>query len=206
MLWFDPADSDPAEGDHVVVETERGREYGEVVEAPHDVSKQDLPAPLKPVVRVATADDRRHASELDAREHEALPIYRELVKEHKLDMKPVSVEYLFGGDKIVFYFSAEERVDFRDLVREVAHRHAADRRARRSSPRGRRGALRAAAVLRAFWRGIPACFDPHGQRAGPAPEPLEDKRSMRQTHVLSPLRVRRVQGLQDARTKAGSDR
>ena len=122
MLWFDPADSDAAEGDFVVVETGRGREYGEVVEGPHDVAESSLPAPLKPVVRIATADDRQHAAELAEREREALPIYREMVAEHKLDMKPVSVEYLFGGDKIVFYFSAEERVDFRDLVRDLANR------------------------------------------------------------------------------------
>ena len=125
VLWFDPADSDPCEGDHVVVETERGRELGDVVEAPHDVAENDLPAPLKPVVRLATADDTAHAAELAEREHEAMPVYRQMVKEHKLDMKPIEVEYMFSGDRIVFYFSAEERVDFRELVRDLATRFKA---------------------------------------------------------------------------------
>ena len=107
------------------------------------------------------------------------PSFRELVEEYELDMKPIDVEYLFDGDKVVFYFVAEERVDFRDLVRDLAaavqgaHRHAPDRRARRG-PHGRRPRpLRRAAVLRALRRRVPAGLDPHGQGAGPAAEPLK---------------------------------
>ena len=121
-LWFDPAGATPAEGDVVLVETERGTELGVVAQAPHEVTDQQLPAALKPVVRIATEDDLARAEELRAKEREALPVFREMVVERKLDMKPVDVEYLFDGDKIVFYFSAEERVDFRDLVRELASR------------------------------------------------------------------------------------
>ena len=121
-LWFDPAGAMPAEGDVVLVETERGTELGVVAQAPHEVTDQQLPAALKPVVRVADEDDLARAEELRAKEREALPVFRELVVERKLDMKPVDVEYLFDGDKIVFYFSAEERVDFRELVRELASR------------------------------------------------------------------------------------
>jgi cell fate regulator YaaT (PSP1 superfamily) len=121
-LWFDPSGSSPAEGDTVVVETERGTELGNVVQPPHEVAASDLPAPLKPVVRVAGEDDLRLATELAEKEREALPVFRALISEQGLDMKPVDVEYLFGGDKVIFYFSAEERVDFRELVRELATR------------------------------------------------------------------------------------
>jgi cell fate regulator YaaT (PSP1 superfamily) len=122
VLWFDPAGTSPEEGDRVVVETERGTELGIVAKAPFDVEASELVAPLKPVVRIANDDDLARAEELAEREREAMPVFRELVAEHKLDMKPIDVEYLFGGDKVVFYFVAEERVDFRELVRELASR------------------------------------------------------------------------------------
>jgi cell fate regulator YaaT (PSP1 superfamily) len=119
-LWFDPAGATPAEGDSVVVETERGTEMGVVVDAPHEVASATLPAALKPVTRIGNEDDLQHAEDLHAKERTAMARYRELVESHKLDMKPIDVEYLFGGDKIVFYFSSEERVDFRELVRDLA--------------------------------------------------------------------------------------
>ncbi len=119
-LWFDPAGTVPVEGDTVIVETERGTEVGTVVQAPHEVADADLPAPLKPISRIADEEDLAYVEELLAKEREAMPIFRELVLEHKLDMKPVDVEYLFSGDKVVFYFSAEERIDFRELVRDLA--------------------------------------------------------------------------------------
>ncbi len=119
-LWFDPAGAECAEGDPVVVETERGAEMGVVVEPPHEVAQSDLPAPLKRLQRVANEADLRRADELRDKERSAMTRYRELVDGHSLDMKPIDVEYLFGGEKIVFYFSSEERVDFRELVRELA--------------------------------------------------------------------------------------
>ncbi|MDZ4178540.1 MAG: stage 0 sporulation family protein [Coriobacteriia bacterium] len=119
-LWFDPVGTNPVVGDSVIVETERGTEIGSVLEAPREIESSALPAPLKPVTRVATEEDLKLAAELTAGEKAALRRFRELVKEHKLDMKPVDVEFLFGGDKVVFYFSAEERVDFRELVRQLA--------------------------------------------------------------------------------------
>ncbi len=121
-LWFDPAGAEPMEGDTVVVETDRGTELGTVVQPPHDVEPSALPAALKPILRVADADDLATAEELHAKEDEAYRVFRELVAARGLDMKPVDVEYSFGGDRIVFYFSAEERVDFRDLVKELAAR------------------------------------------------------------------------------------
>lgn len=124
-LWFDPAGSEPAEGDRVIVETERGTEIGKVVQPPHEVAETSLAAPLKRVVRVADEEDLRLAEELFEKEREALPVFRQLVEEHKLDMKPVDVEYLMSGEKVVFYFSSDERVDFRDLVKELASRFRA---------------------------------------------------------------------------------
>jgi cell fate regulator YaaT (PSP1 superfamily) len=119
-LWFDPLDTTPAEGDLVIVETERGTEVGTVVQPPHEVAAETLPAALKPVVRVADEADLARVAELEAKEREAFPVFRGLVESYELDMKPIDVEYVFDGDKIVFYFSAEERVDFRGLVKDLA--------------------------------------------------------------------------------------
>ncbi len=122
VLFFDSADTDPAPGDTVVVETDRGIELGQVVDLPCEVADSDVPGPVKAIARVATETDLAVASELQGREQEAMRVFRELIAERGLDMKAVDVEYLFGGDKIVFYFVAEERVDFRQLVRDLAAR------------------------------------------------------------------------------------
>lgn len=119
-LWFDPAGANPQEGDTVIVETERGTELGTVVHGIHEVGDTELHAPLKPVVRIAGEEDLAYVEELEAKEREAMPVFRELVAKHGLDMKPIDVEYLYGGDKVIFYFASEERVDFRDLVRDLA--------------------------------------------------------------------------------------
>ncbi len=124
-LWFDPAGTTPVEGDTVIVETERGTELGTIVHAPYEVSADDLPAPLKPVMRIADEEDLAYAEELAELERKAMPVFRQLVVEQKLDMKPVDVEYLFSGDKVVFYFSSDERIDFRELVKELASRFRA---------------------------------------------------------------------------------
>jgi cell fate regulator YaaT (PSP1 superfamily) len=121
-IWFDPAELDPppAVGDRVVVNTERGTELGEVTMAVSEVTDEELPAPLKPLLRIATDEDCAVADELCAREREALPVFRELIDKNEVDMKPVDVEILHGEEKMIFYFSAEERVDFRALVRDLA--------------------------------------------------------------------------------------
>ncbi len=124
-LTFDAAGFEVEAGAAVIVKTERGEEFGEVVVAPHEAREGEVVAALKPVLREATEEDIRHAGELREREREAMPIYRKIVGEHGLDMKPVDVEYLFDGSKVVFYFVAEERVDFRELVRDLAARFKA---------------------------------------------------------------------------------
>lgn len=120
VLWFDPAGSAPQEGDHVIVSTERGQEFGEVVMAPREVEPGELPAELKPVVRIADEADVARVEAMHEREREEMETFRRLVAKHKLEMKPIGVEHLFDESKVVFYFAAEERVDFRELVRELA--------------------------------------------------------------------------------------
>ena len=115
-LWFDPQSSGAAKGDHVVVSTERGTEFGLATADPFDAPAEEVKGELKPVLRVATDEDVEKAEELAERGDEAMGVFRELVKANDLEMKPVGVEYLFGGEKAVFYFAAEERVDFRQLV------------------------------------------------------------------------------------------
>lgn len=119
-LYFDPAATGATLGDHVVVSTERGQELGQIVSAPAEIAEADLPAALKPVLRVADEADLARMDEYDARFKDEMRTFRHLVTKHGLDMKPIGVQHLFDGSKMVFYFVAEERVDFRDLVRDLA--------------------------------------------------------------------------------------
>jgi len=124
-LWFDPMDTGAVEADHVICSTERGTEIGIVTADAHEVTDDELhsmigEATLKGVLRVATDEDLDRADALAERGDEAMPTFRRLVSESGLDMKPIGVEYLFGGEKAVCYFTAEERVDFRQLVRDMA--------------------------------------------------------------------------------------
>ena len=124
-LWFDPQDTGAVEADHVICSTERGTEIGIVTADAHDVSDEEQQAicgdaALKPVLRIATDEDLDRADQLAEMGDEAMPVFRRMVSQSGLDMKPVGVEYLFGGEKVVCYFSAEERVDFRQLVRDMA--------------------------------------------------------------------------------------
>ena len=119
-LWFDPQGLDIVEADHAICSTERGTEIGLVTADPFEVPEDELSAPLKPVLRIATDDDLDYADELAQRGDDAMEDFRRLVKQNELDMKPVGVEYLFGGEKVVFYFAAEDRVDFRQLVKDLS--------------------------------------------------------------------------------------
>jgi cell fate regulator YaaT (PSP1 superfamily) len=124
-FWFDPVLSTYETGDHVLVDTERGREIGLVIDPAVEVTEKQLKqikSPLKPVIRALTETDFERIDELDAKGREAMPVFRELIEKHGLDMKPVSVEFLFSGEKAVFYFSSDTRVDFRELVRDLASR------------------------------------------------------------------------------------
>ncbi len=122
QLWFDPAAFGPQiqNGTHVVVTTANGTHIGMCAGAPFEVEEADLPAPLKPIDRVATAADFTRADEMARRSQEALPTFREAATRAQLPMKPVAVDFHLNGDKATFYFAADERVDFRSLVRELA--------------------------------------------------------------------------------------
>lgn len=123
-LWFDPGDLELEDGDAVVVKTERGTEFGHtcgIIEVEEEDLKR-LRSKLKPVVRKATQDDLDKIADLRRQGEEALPVFKEMAAETNADMHPVMVEYLFDGEKAVFFFEAEERIDFRDLVRKLASR------------------------------------------------------------------------------------
>lgn len=121
VYFFDPAEYlDLEVGEYVIVETARGKEYGEVVQDVREVEEAELVAPLKPVLRRATEEDRRRALENDALSREASDIFKAKTAKHGLDMDLVDVEYTFDQQKVIFYFTADGRVDFRALVRDLA--------------------------------------------------------------------------------------
>ncbi|MGN0666071.1 MAG: stage 0 sporulation family protein [Huintestinicola sp.] len=120
MYYFSPAGTSPRTDDLVVVETSRGVECGEVVMAPHMVEDDKITAPLKPIIRIATDKDRRVIEQNRQKEENAMKICQEKILAHKLDMKLVDVECTFDNNKLLFYFTAESRVDFRELVKDLA--------------------------------------------------------------------------------------
>ena len=120
VYYFDPTDVWPHPGDPVIVETIRGVELGETVTSAREVPDESLIAPLKKIMRIATPEDVRRADECAAREKEALRVCQEKIAAHKLEMKLVDAEYTFDGAKLIFYFTANGRVDFRDLVKDLA--------------------------------------------------------------------------------------
>ena len=120
VYYFDPTGVWPNAGDPVVVETVRGVELGETVTGAREIPDDKLIAPLKKVIRIATPEDVRRGEECAAKEKEAFSIGLNKIAAHELEMKLVDVEYTFDGSKLVFYFMANGRVDFRDLVKDLA--------------------------------------------------------------------------------------
>lgn len=120
IYYFDPVLTEAIVGDRVVVETSRGVEMGEMVLGPRNVELNQTTTPLKPILRKATEKDLLQWDELRQEEKKALAICQEKVKNHQLDMKLVDVEYAFDRSKLTFYFTSEGRVDFRELVRDLA--------------------------------------------------------------------------------------
>ena len=135
VYYFDPAGIDLEVNDYVVVETTRGLELGYVVIAPKQVLVNEVTMPLKPVVRKAEPEDISHARELEEREEEALIECGKLISKLNLPMKLLSAEYNLEGSRLTFYFSAEERVDFRELVRELTNRFKVRVELRQVGPR-----------------------------------------------------------------------
>ncbi|HHW07558.1 MAG TPA: stage 0 sporulation family protein [Clostridia bacterium] len=120
IYYFDPADLDIKAGDQVIVETSRGIEFGDVVVGPKPVNDDEVVLPLKKVIRIATKEDQEVVAANKEKEKEAFAICLQKIKEHELPMKLIDVEYTFDVSKIIFYFTAEGRVDFRELVKDLA--------------------------------------------------------------------------------------
>ncbi len=120
VYYFDPQGKQYADGDRAIVETARGLEYGFVSVGNRRISEKEVVLPLRPALRAATADDDRKYEENKRKEEEAAKICVEKIAEHKLDMKLVEVEYTFDNSKLLFYFTADGRVDFRELVKSLA--------------------------------------------------------------------------------------
>lgn len=120
VYYFDPNGVRAEKGSHVIVETARGVECGEVAMANREVSDQTIVKPLKKVVRAATKEDMQRVENNLARQKQAFSVCQEKIAKHKLDMKLVDVEFTFDNNKILFYFTADGRVDFRELVKDLA--------------------------------------------------------------------------------------
>ena len=121
IYYFDPNGENFKNGNHVIVETSRGVECGEVAMANRDIDDNDISYPLKKIIRVATDDDLKKVAENREKEKKAFDICVKKIEQHNLKMKLVNVEYTFDNNKILFYFTADGRVDFRDLVKDLAY-------------------------------------------------------------------------------------
>ena len=120
IYYFGPGDLDLKAGMHAIVETARGVEIGTVITNPREVSEESVIQPLKPVLRIATEADERQAEKNAEKEKEAFRICLEKIQKHELDMKLVEAEYTFDNNKLLFYFTADGRIDFRELVKDLA--------------------------------------------------------------------------------------
>ncbi len=120
IYYFDPLDFDIEVGQHVIVETARGIEYGLVLTGPRNVEADKVIQPLKPVIRVATPDDDEVERKNKEKEKTAFGICLEKIAKHKVEMKLIDAEYTFDNNKVLFYFTADGRIDFRELVKDLA--------------------------------------------------------------------------------------
>src|SRR5690554_3854198 len=120
IYYFDPDKKWINEGDFVIVETIRGIEYGQVVVGPKLVKEEDIVSPLKKVLRLATEEDIRINQENKEKEKDAFNLCLRKIEEHGLEMKLIDIEYTFDNNKVIFYFTADGRIDFRELVKDLA--------------------------------------------------------------------------------------
>ncbi|HIW21264.1 MAG TPA: stage 0 sporulation family protein [Candidatus Dorea intestinavium] len=120
IYFFNPGQLEIEKGEQVIVETARGIEFGSVVTGPKEVKEDEVIQPLKPVIRIATADDKIKEEKKKIKEKEAFVICQEKIKKHGLEMKLIDAEYTFDRNKVLFYFTADGRIDFRELVKDLA--------------------------------------------------------------------------------------
>ena len=120
MYYFDPQDLELEVGTKVIVETALGDEYGEIMIGNKEIKEENITSPLKKVIRIATDKDTKSYEEYKKKEPDALKKCQEKIEKHGLDMKLIDAEYKFDGSKLIFYFTADGRIDFRDLVKDLA--------------------------------------------------------------------------------------
>ena len=173
LYYFDTNGFEPKTGDYVIVDTARGNDLGEVTIGPREIDEESWRGPLKKTVRIATEQDIQHGVENRQKEKEAFSICQKKIAEHKLEMKLVSVEYAFDNSKILFFFTANGRVDFRSLVKDLA------------SIFKMRIELRQIGVPGS----VPARIHQDGQGAEPFPEPDQNQRRLRKADVLPEIRT-----------------
>jgi len=169
--YFSPGDLQDLDVDsYVVVETSRGRELGQVVTPVHEIDDSSVVGKLKPIVRHATSLDLLEAQRFRGKESEALAACREQVARFDLAMKIVSAEYSYDGSRLTFFFTSEERVDFRDLVRELA--------------RSFKRQMRQVSLLQHLAHAVQPRVYSYGQAAGASPEPHGDIGDLRSAALL----------------------
>lgn len=120
IYFFSPGKLHVKQGDKVIVETARGVEFGSVVSGPKEVPDETIMQPLKSVIRIATEEDKRNEERNREKEKEAFEVCLEKIRKHELDMKLINAEYTFDNNKVLFYFTADGRIDFRELVKDLA--------------------------------------------------------------------------------------
>ena len=196
VYYFAPNDIAFEVGDGAIVETARGLEYGDVVTANKEVPQSEIVGTLKPVVRKANAKDKEKHLKNEKRKAECMVKAREKIEERKLDMKLKDVEFTFDGSKIIFYFSSESRVDFRELVKDLASIFHARIELRQIGIRdetkmlGGLGPCGRACCCNQFLKD----FDKNGENSGAFAQSRKNQRSLRQAHVLSQIRKQSLYG------------
>ena len=190
IYFFAPGKFEIKRGDNVIVETARGVEFGRVVSGPKDVKDEEVVQPLKSVIRMASDQDRRTVEKNKQKEKEAFKICLEKIRKHNLEMKLIDAEYTFDGNKILFYFTADGRIDFRELVKDLAAVFRTRIELRQigvrdeTKIRGGIGICGPAAVLQHISDRILGSIDQDGERTESIAEPDENIRRMRTAYVL----------------------
>ena len=197
--YFDPHGIAVEAGQFVIVETAQGTEYAQCLTGNHEVDDGAVVRPLRALVRIATENDRRTMEYNRQREKDAFGICQRKIAERGLDMKLVRVECSFDGSKIVFFFTSEGRVDFRELVRDLAGVFRARIELRQIGEDARRPRhLRPSVLLRAVSGRFCARVHQDGQDTESQPESYENFRRVRPPHVLPEVRAGGLRGRREA--------
>ena len=195
IYYFDPGDFELTRGNHVIVETARGLEYGYVVGPRMEVDEKNITQPLKPVIRISTEEDDIREKKNREREREAFWICRERIQKRGLEMKLIDAEYTFDNSKVLFYFTADGRVDFRELVKDLAGVFRTRIELRQVGVRDetrRLRKLRTPSLLPHLALRLRPCIHQNGQGTEPVPQPRQNLRRVRQADVLSQERSRDI--------------